>query len=352
MKWVNWVRLAVWGVSALSIAWGQQDGFKLNDLGLAAAARGDYAEAERLYGEAMTLWKQLGPQYQAHLATTQGNLADTLCMEGRRREGAQFFEESLATHRKTLGSTNLRTLTIMNLLAGTYLMLGNDDRAAALFDEALRVERELYPNDRQLARTLAGLSLLRLHAKKPEEALPLAEEALTLALKTGSESGLDAALAYANVGEAHRWLGHTDRALPLLRKARSIYENILGPTSPRVASVLSQEGLIYMQDGKYTLAEKDMVQSLDYLGKSCPACTFEQLVSESNLGMLRLRQGRYAEADRLLTHVVSTEERYLTRPGSDMATALQALAQVREKQRRYEDAARLHRRADMILEFR
>ncbi|HEV3198650.1 MAG TPA: tetratricopeptide repeat protein [Bryobacteraceae bacterium] len=346
------MRVAVWGGFALSAAWAQQDGFKLNDLGLAAATRSDHAEAERLYGEAITVWKRMGPQYQAHLATTQGNLAETLCMEGKRSEGARLFEESLATHRQILGSTNLRTLTIMNLLAGAYLMLGTDDRAASLFDEALRVEREHYPNDLQLARSLAGLSLMRLRAKRPDEALPLAEEALNLTLKTGSENGLDAALAYANVGEAHRWLGHTDRALPLLRKARSIYESILGPTHPRVASVLSQEGLIYMQDGKYSLAEKDMLQSLDFLAKSCPACTFEQLVSESNLGMLRLRQGKYAEADRLLTHVVSTEERYMARPGSDMATALQALAQVREKQRRYEDAAQLHKRADMILEYR
>jgi tetratricopeptide (TPR) repeat protein len=349
---MNWVRIAVCGVSALTAAWAQQDGFKLNNLGLAAASRGDYGEAERVYGEAMTLWKSLGPQYRAHLATTQGNLAEVLCMEGKRREGAKAYEESLASHRQFLGTQNLRTLTIMNLLAGTYLMLGDDDRAATLFDEALGVERESYPNDLQLARTLAGLGLLRLRAKKPEEALPMAEEALNLVLKAGKDNGLDAALAYANVGEAHRWLGNTDRALPLLRKARSIYESILGPTHPRVASVLSQEGLIYMEDGKYSLAEKDMVQSLDYLAKSCPACTFEQLVGENNLGLLRLRQGKYAEADRLLTHVVSLEERYMTRPGSDMATALLALAQVREKERRYEDAARLHRRADMIMEFR
>jgi tetratricopeptide (TPR) repeat protein len=349
---MNWVRLAVCGLSALSAAWAQQDAFKLNDLGLAAATRGDHGEAERLYGEAMTLWKGLGPEYRAHLATTQGNLAEVLCMEGKRREGAKVFEESLATHRQVLGSGNLRTLTIMNLLAGAYLMLGDDDRSAALLDEALRVERELYPNDLQLARTLVGLGLLRLRAKRPEEALPMAEEALNLVMKTGSENSLDGALAYANVGEAHRWLGHTDRALPLLRKARSIYESILGPAHPRVASVLSQEGLIYMEDGKYSLAEKNMVQSLNLLAKSCAECTFEHLVSESNLGLLRLRQGKFAEADRLLTHVVSTEERYLARPSSDMATALLALAQVRTKQRRLEDAARLHKRADLILEYR
>lgn len=350
---MNWVRVAFIGISALAAARAQQEeGFQLNDRGLAAASRGDYAEAERLYGEALSLWKRMGPQYDAHFATTQGNLAEIYCLEGRRREGARAFEESLATHRRILGSTNLRTLTIMNLLAGAYLMLGDDGRAAPLFDEALRTERELYPNDLQLARTLAGEGLLRLHDNQPEEALTASEEALTLSLKNRNEKSLDVAMAYANVGEAHRWLGHTDRALPLFRKALSIYESLVGPVNPRVASVLSQEGLVYMADRKYSLAEKDMLGALDVLAKSCPECTFERLVGESNLGLLRLKQGKYAEADRLLSQVVSTEEKYMARPGSDMATVLQALAQVREKQRRYEDAARLHKRADMILEYR
>jgi len=95
-----------------------------------------------------------------------------------------------------------------------------------------------------------------------------------------------------------------------------------------------------------------MVEAAGILAKSCPGCTFERIVSESNLGVLRLRQGKYAEADRLLTAVVSAQEKYLTQPSSDMATVLQSLAQVREKERRYEDAARLHRRAEMIMEYR
>jgi tetratricopeptide (TPR) repeat protein len=349
---MKWVKVAVWGIITWSAASAQQDrGFQLNDQGLAAAQRGDYTEAQRLYGEAIDLWQSMGPQYQAHLATTQGNLAEALCMVGNRREGARLFEQSLAVHRKILGSTNPRTLTVMNLLAGSYLMLGDDVRAAELFDEALRVERENYPNDLQLARTLAGLGLLRLRQKKPEEALPLSEEALTLVMRAGGDQTLDGAMAYANVAEAHRWLGETDRALPLFRKSLAIYQRILGPNHPRVASVLSQEGAVYMADGKYSLAEKDMVRSLEVLEKTCPGCTFEQLVSESNLGLLRLRQGKYEDADRLLSNVVSTEERYLAHPGSDMATALLALSQIRQKQHRYEDAARLHRRADLISEF-
>jgi tetratricopeptide (TPR) repeat protein len=324
----------------------------LNDLGLAAATRGDYVEAERQYTESMNVWKSLGPKYEPHLATTQGNLAEVLCMQGKRREGAKAFEESLALHRKTLGSTNIRTLTVINLLGGAYLMLGDDARSTTLFEEALATERKLYPTDVQLARTLAGLSLLRLRAGKPEEALPMSEEALKLVLQTQSDDSLDAALAYANVGEAHRWLGNTDRALPLLRKADSIYTKILGPTHPRVASVLSQEGLVYMQDGKLSLAEKAMLQSINILNKSCPDCAFEQFVAESNLGLLRMKQGKYADADRLLTHVLYLEEHYMARPTADMASTLLALAQIRDKQHRYDDAARLNKRASMIMEYR
>ena len=79
---------------------------------------------------------------------------------------------------------------------------------------------------------------------------------MTIALKADGDNGLDAALAYSNVAEAHRMAGRPERALPLYKKARAIYERVLGPDHPRVASVLSQEGLILMEDGKLSLAEK------------------------------------------------------------------------------------------------
>jgi len=129
------------------------------------------------------------------------------------------------------------------------------------------------------------------------EALALSEEALTLAIKTMGEESVDTALAYASVAEAHRYMGATERALPLYRKARLLYEKALGPAHPRVATLLSQEGLILMHDGKLSLAEQAMVQCLDILKKSCPDCVTEISLAETNLGLLRLRQKRWAEAN-------------------------------------------------------
>jgi len=73
---------------------------------------------------------------------------------------------------------------------------------------------------------------------------------------------------------------------------------------------------------------------------------------ESNLGLLRLKQKRYREADELLTRAVERREKFASKPGPELADVLQTLALVREKLRRYDDAARLKNRADMIRSYR
>jgi len=348
---MNWVRLGLAAISLAAASAQVRTAFDLNDRGLEASSRGDEAEAVRLFETAIDIWRGLGPAYEAHLATTESNLAQALSGQGKRREAAGIFEAALAEFRHSLGAENLRSLTTQNFLGANLLMLGEDLRAAPLFDAATAIERRRYPNDVQLARSLAGQSLICLRAGRMEEALPLAEEALNITLSAAGDSGLDAALAYSGVAEVHRIAGRPERALPLYGKARAIYERILGPGHPRVASILSQEGLILMGDGKLSLAEKAMTRSLDILAKACPGCILEKTVSETNLGLLRMKQGKYPEADHLLTHVMSLQEQYGPGTGPAMAATLHSLAQVREKERRHEDAAQLQKRADLIMSF-
>ena len=112
-----------------------------------------------------------------------------------------------------------------------------------------------------------------------------------------------------------------------------------------------QVGLLEMEDGNYTLAERDMQQSLDILQRS-PGWDFELWVSETNLGMLRLQQGKYDDAARLLARSVTTQEQAGIHNGRDLALTLEQLAKVREKQRRYEDAKQLRERAVTVASFR
>src|SRR5262249_21210945 len=162
------------------------------------------------------------PGYTAHVAIVKTNLAQAYGAMGRRTESAAALEEGVDGLRSTLGIRDLRTLTSLNVLGGIHMMLGNVARAQVLFQEALPIERKLYPHDTQLARTLSGLASVNMLRGNAHQALPLADEALRIVLEVEGENSLDAALAYSNVAEAHRLLGHPDRSLPLFRKGRTI----------------------------------------------------------------------------------------------------------------------------------
>jgi tetratricopeptide (TPR) repeat protein len=329
-----------------------QKAHEINNQGNRLSESGDCTGAEELYRQAAGMWRGLGPEYEAHLAGTLLNLGVAVSCEGRRADAVKVYEESLALHRRTLGDKNHRTISNMNLLASNYLMVGNFDRARALLEEALPVERELYKSDVQTARTLEGLSNCMIRDRRPQEALAPAEEALAIAIQSTGEESMDTALAYSSVGEAHRSAGNLERALPLYRKARAIYEKNVGPDHPRVASLLSQEGLILMQDGKLSLAEQLMVKAVGLIRTACPGCVVEMAIAQNNLGLLRLKQKRYREADEELSDAIALREKFEARPGLQLAESLQGLALAREKQNRLDDAERLSTRASEIRAYR
>jgi tetratricopeptide (TPR) repeat protein len=353
MNLLHWVALA----AVTSVALAQQEKpvegpRHWNELGLAAVDRGDTAEAERLFRQAIDGWLSMGPQFDAHRGTGLVNLGQALCSKGDRHEGAVAFEEALGLYRKTIGVENELALAAANLLASARLMLGESAKAEVLLSEIVVIERAKFPKSVQLARTLAGFTIMYTNRGRPDLGIPMIDEALRIAIAADGEINPDVALEYTVAAEAHRVAKHYDQALPLYRKARFIYSKFLDPEHPRIASILGQEGLILMMDNKLALADKNMTQALEIVRKRCPGCIIEQWVAESNLGMLRYKQKRYAEADQLLSHALDLQERDSPRPGPDLVSTIQALAMVRQKLNRPEDATRLNQRATMLMSLR
>jgi tetratricopeptide (TPR) repeat protein len=305
-----------------------KEAIALNERGLEAASRRDFVEAEKYYRQSAGIYRALGQDFEAHLSIELFNLAESMCGQGKWREGNGVFEESLALSRRALGPKHIRTAADLNALSNVSMMLGDAPRAEAQLAEALAIERENYPADLQLAHTLAGLSALRRRAGKPDEALPFAEEALSVTLKAERTEGQESAMMYQNVAQIH-WTAHrTDRALPLYRKARAILERLGATADPRYASLLSQEGLALMDDGKLGLAEIGMKRAIDLLSQT-PAVEIELAVAQNNLGLLRMRQKKYAEADELLTKALSVEQLYNSQDAAQISRTRDALAQVR-----------------------
>jgi tetratricopeptide (TPR) repeat protein len=315
-------------LATLAAAHPQQEGLALNQRGLEAADRRDYAEAERYYRQSAGIFRALGPQYEPHLSVELFNLAESLCGQGKWRESQSTFEESLTLTRRTLGPKHIRTVAGLNAMGNISVLLGDPQRAESLLTEALAIARENYPADLQLAHALAGLSSLRLRADKPDEALPFAEEALTVTLKADGDGGAEAAMMYQNVAQIHRAAHRPERAIPLFRKARAILERLGRTGEPRYASLLSQEGLALMDDGKLGLAERGMKRAVELLSRSS-AAAFELAAAHNNLGLLRMKQKKYAEADELLSKALSAEEQFNPQDAAQIGRTRDALAKVR-----------------------
>lgn len=337
--------------AAVLLAQNREPADDWNDRGLAASARGDYVEAERLLGESVRLWEAMGPRYQAHLAITMMNLAEALCGQGKWKDGASLLTTALDKSRASLGAEHIRSVSAMNFLASADLVLGELEPAAALYTKALDIERRLYPGTAELAATLMGLSSYHARLNHLDAALPPAEESLEVSLRANGEDSIDTAMAYANVAQIHAFSRRFARALPLFRKAEAIYARVLSPQHPRYALVLSQEGLVLADDGKFALADRNMTRAMDIL-RHCSGCQYQTAIAESNFGWLRYRERKYADADRYLSEALALQESYSAHPGSEMATTLNRLADVRRKENRIADAEQLQRRALTLQSYR
>jgi tetratricopeptide (TPR) repeat protein len=304
----------------------------LNERCIDAYSHGDYASAELLCRESIAQWQLLGSAYAPHLAVARVNLAQALAGQGLRIEARNEALQAVAVLHASPGLRDPHTLTAMNLLAAFDVKFGDDDSAERLLAEVLPVERALEPDGVLLSRTLHVLACLRVHQHRFDEALPLADEALRIAIRSSGADSPDAALTYATAGEVHRAAGRPDRALPLYHHARAIYEAKFGAEDLRVAPILTEEALILIDDRKFALAEQQLRHSLAILDRACPACAVERCGAEGALALLRTRQGKYAEADRLFTHVL-TVQRSAPVPASAIADTVNSLAFVRSKEK-------------------
>jgi tetratricopeptide (TPR) repeat protein len=312
----------------------QPDASTLNQRCVDAYARGEYPAAERLCRESIAQWQTLGAGFAPHLAATRVNLAQALAAQGRRAEARDEAQQAVAVLHANPGPRDPHTLFAMNLAAALDLTLGDADSTERLLSEALPIEREVDPAGLQLSRTLHVLACLRIRQHRFDEALPLADEALRIAIQSAGDESVDAALTYATAAEVHRAAGRPDRALPLYRRARAIYERRFGPNDLRIAPILTEESLILIDDRKFALAEQQLRHGLNILDRACPHCTTERCGAESALALLRTRQGKYEEADRIFTHVLSVQQSAQPVPASAIADTLSSLSFVRGKEHR------------------
>lgn len=240
---------------------GSDDGSLLHNLALVRELRGEYADAERYFREAMAVraarYGERSYEYRAHL----DGLAGVLREQGRLREATRMQERSLELAREQLGDApNELTQGALQELAGLYQDLGDLARSSDYYRRARAELDALGQQD-----TLDDALLLNNYATLQETRGEIAQaEALyrrSLEIRR-RELGEDAKMALnteANLGRLLMRNGRLREAEPLLAHSYAGMAKLLEPDNPTMLIQRLTRAELWMRRGDLAQARQALV---------------------------------------------------------------------------------------------
>jgi tetratricopeptide (TPR) repeat protein len=146
------------------------------------------------------------------------------------------------------------------------------------------------------------------------------------------------------------YLGQHEEALRLLGEAEAILVDVLGPSHPDVAAVLSHVGVIYGDLGDVARAEPAARRSLEIRRRSLGADNPLTLVSAQNLASILLAAGRLDDALPLMTAALAAGERLYGNDHMELTWTLRDLGELEYRRGRLGEAEAYLGRALAIRE--
>lgn len=139
--------------------------------------------------------------------------------------------------------------------------------------------------------------------------------------------------------------GKPDQAEPLFEKSLGIYQRILPPGHPDIATSINNLGFSYQNSDRLIEAEQMYKHALDLREKAVPVAELAIAESLNNLAQCYKRQERIAEAYPLLMRALTIRRKLL--PASDplIAQSLTNIGSTLELQERFADAEPFYREA-------
>ena len=315
----------------------------LNNLGIWHTNKRKYEEAEAYFREAADLARTVYGDDHPEALVNIHNLGYILCYQSEVDEAESILTETLAKRRRVLGNDHPSTIATMNTLAATLLRsdraekaipiqqqaldastrgLGKDSRAVTKaiqnlatsyarlgdFESSARYARRAFERlqaahgsdhrDAIFARVYLGRILLA--DGLAQEALPLVERGLALAEETGEEYDMRIVNYVAANAQVRLALGQGDVAEPECRKLLTVVRR-LDPPNPAITARSQQllaESLALQ--GKLAAAEETLQECKDVLSAADKSDSWEMDFADCTLGLVRILQARFDEAERLL----------------------------------------------------
>ncbi|RMH24980.1 MAG: hypothetical protein D6693_09435 [Planctomycetota bacterium] len=254
-----------------------------------------FDKAERHDRAAVEILRRAHRAPHPDLAEAIHNLAAALWWKGEYANAEPLYREALAMRRELFGPDSLEVADTTNHLAACLDRLDRDDEAERLYREALRIRRAALaqtPGDREpIAASLNNLGTFLLSRGEAEQAEPIFRESLGLIESLRGPDDRRVGAVLTNLAECLTDQNRPDEAEPLLRRAIEIYTLRLGDDNTSLAMALYELARVHAARGSWDEARGEAARSLAIRRRKLPAG--HPLISDSLelLGLAALKSG-------------------------------------------------------------
>ena len=270
----------------------------LQDLAYLKLDQSEYAEAGRLYREALRMHREL-PDQESQVAVDLNGLAMVLFEMGDFESAEPLQREALELRRELDGEEGRLFSTVLNDLAIILEAKGEFEEAEDLYRRSLAIDRKLYGDEHpDVATTANNLGLLLADAKGSEAAEPLFREALAIRRKVLGEHP-DTAVSLSVLGQILSEKGDTVGAEQVYREALEMQRRLLGSEHTELSSTLNNLARELGKAGKYDEGEALYREAIAIWRKEVGDVHPDLGVNISNLARLLADKGDTSEAEAL-----------------------------------------------------
>lgn len=320
--------------------------------------RSRFEAAENMAKAAITHCDKGEGAASLQLADALSALANVYAAQGKLAEAEKFSQRAIAIREavggKESGSTAEDRIRLANILSDQ----GKFDEAEKLLAPLLNNKNKI-PNKHlaaesmqisddvrlKIARALAAILIAQ---EKTTDAIPLLEQALTLAARTMGTSSTTYGACSTELGMAYMDADDYVQAEANLKKALNCDEQILGKDNAGIAPDLNNIALLYLKQGKYDFAESLYRRALELCQKNLGENHLDVAACLNNLGFVERNRGDYKDAEQLVRKGLAIREKVLGANHTLVAQNLVILADVLKAQGKSAEAIDLLNRAIAI----
>ena len=275
---------------------------------LAESKSGAHELALRDYRDALAIREDRRPAGDPEILGSLNAIATATIRAGRPGDAIPLLRRAVDGARATFGENHVKTAHYLKDYAVAQGMLRNFAEAARLTEEAVRIERTLYPpGSPDVVNGLNNLGAMNLILGRLHAARKVLDEGRSILRDAGHARSMGQTFVLANLARVEEALGNRAGALALLREAEDIATELVGAGHARSISLAVQRGRVELLEDATTAARfaarmREVLEDPEALGQFRMQSEVEARYA---LGLAEQALGRDADAERSLRAAVA-----------------------------------------------